>query len=174
MIVNGFLKKTLHKQINEIINLSLEKKQKIAFAESCTGGLLSAMITEFSGVSEIFECSIVSYSNQAKIDFLGVKKRSLDLFGAVSEEVALEMANGLIKLANVDITVAVTGIAGPNGGNDNKPVGTVYIALVTLEKKKVKKFQFRGNRSQVRFETVLMVFKMILEELNNIRSNNKI
>lgn len=173
MIVNGFLKKTLYKQINEIINLSLEKKLKIAFAESCTAGLLSALITEFSGVSEIFECSIVSYSNQSKIDFLGVKKRSLSIYGAVSEEVALEMANGLIKLANVDLTIAVTGIAGPNGGNDNKPIGTVFIGLVTLDKKKVKKFQFKGSRSQIRFETTSMVFEMILEELKNLRSNNK-
>ncbi len=173
MIVNGFLKKNLHKKINEIINLLLEKKLKIAFAESCSGGLLGALITEFSGVSEIFDCSIVSYSNQSKIDFLGVKKRSLDLFGAVSEEVALEMANGLIKLANVDITVAVTGIAGPTGGNNNKPVGTVYIALVTLDKSKVKKFQFKGSRSQIRFETTYHVFEMILEELKNIRCYNK-
>ncbi|GDX35518.1 hypothetical protein LBMAG18_00290 [Alphaproteobacteria bacterium] len=173
MIVNGFLKKNLHKKINEIINLLLEKKLKIAFAESCSGGLLGALITEFSGVSDIFDCSIVSYSNQSKIDFLGVKKRSLDLFGAVSEEVALEMANGLIKLANVDITVAVTGIAGPTGGNNNKPVGTVYIALVTLDKSKVKKFQFKGSRSQIRFETTYHVFEMILEELKNIRCYNK-
>lgn len=169
MIVNSFLKKTLYKQINEIINLSLEKKLKIAFAESCSGGLLSALITEFSGVSEIFECSVVSYSNQAKIDFLGVKKRSLDLYGAVSSEVALEMANGLIKMANVDFTIAVTGIAGPNGGTNDKPVGTVYIALVSLDKKNVKKFQFNGNRSQIRFETVSMVFEMILEELKNFK-----
>lgn len=169
MIVNGFLKKTLNTKVNEIINLCSQKKIKIAFAESCSGGLLSALFTEFAGVLEIFDCSVVSYSNQAKIDFLGVKKRSLDLYGAVSQEVALEMANGLIKIANVDLTIAITGIAGPSGGSLDKPVGLVYIALVSLDKKNVKKFEFKGNRSQIRFQGVEMVLTMILDELKAIK-----
>lgn len=169
MIVNGFLKKTLYAQVNEIIELCIQNKIKIGFAESCSGGLLSALFTEFAGVSEIFDCSIVSYSNQAKIDFLGVKNKTLELYGAVSQQVALEMASGLIKIANVELTVAITGIAGPSGGSDNKPVGTVYIALVSLDKKNIKKFEFKGNRSQIRFKAVSMVLEMILEELKTFK-----
>ena len=111
MIINGFLQKSLMHKAQNIFENCLQKKIKIGFAESCTGGLLSALFTEIPGSSKVFEIGLVTYSNQAKIDFLGVSKKTLDRYGAVSKEVAQEMANGVLKNCHVDLAISITGIA---------------------------------------------------------------
>lgn len=123
-------------------------------AESCTGGLLSARLVNVPGVSEIYKSGLVTYSNKAKRKLLGVKKATLQKYGAVSEQTAEEMAKGAATLTKADVAVAVTGIAGPDGGTKEKPVGTVYIACAVKGKTVVKKYQFSGNRSKVREATV--------------------
>lgn len=123
-------------------------------AESCTGGLLSARLVNVPGVSEIYKSGLVTYSNKAKRKLLGVKKATLQKYGAVSEQTAEEMAKGAAALTKADVAVAVTGIAGPDGGTKEKPVGTVYIACAVKGKTVVKKYQFSGNRSKVREATV--------------------
>ena len=106
----------------------IDKKKKVATAESCTGGLVSKRITEVSGASSVFECGVCSYANRIKNKLLGVNQHTLDTVGAVSKETAEQMATGVMKLADADFGVATTGIAGPTGGTDEKPVGLVYIA----------------------------------------------
>ena len=107
----------------------IEKKQKAATAESCTGGLVSKRITEVSGASAVFECGVCSYANRIKNKLLGVNRHTLDTVGAVSEETAEQMASGVMKLADADYGVATTGVAGPTGGTKEKPVGLVYISV---------------------------------------------
>ncbi len=112
-----------------VADLLKEKKLTVATAESCTGGLVAALLTEIPGASAYFYGSIVTYANDAKKRFVGVKEETLELFGAVSEETAREMVEGLIAATGVDAGIAVTGIAGPEGGSDDKPVGTAYVAV---------------------------------------------
>jgi PncC family amidohydrolase len=153
-------------KINKIISSLTKKKLKIGFAESCTGGLLSTFFTEIPGISEIFECSIISYSNQSKIDYLGVKKQSLTNFGAVSSQVAEEMAEGLLKNSNIDIAISITGIAGPLGSSPTKPIGLVYISFISFEKKITKKYNFHQmNRSEVRLNSVIKALEIIEENI---------
>ncbi len=107
----------------------MEQKLTIACAESCTGGMFAAALTDIAGISECFDRGIVTYSNEAKIQELGVKPETIETYGAVSEETALEMAAGIRRVSGTDIGISVTGIAGPGGGTDEKPVGLVYIGL---------------------------------------------
>ena len=132
-----------------------EHKLKMAFAESCTGGLIASKMTNISGASEVFWGSIVCYDNSIKKNVLGVTEKSLQSFGAVSEEVACEMAIGVLKLCQVDIAVAITGIAGPTGGSFEKPVGTVVIATakkISHDKitTQVNRYQFPGDRMRLK------------------------
>jgi len=122
-----------------IVRILTNKKKMLAVAESCTGGLVANRITNVPGASVVFWGGIVSYANEAKMKVLGVSKQSLQNFGAVSEQVAKEMAEGLKKLSGTDYTIAITGIAGPTGGSPEKPVGTVFIAVSTTEKTIVRK-----------------------------------
>ena len=110
------------------------KNLKIATAESCTGGLISKMITDVSGASGVFDCGVCSYANEIKEKVLGVSTEALRTYGAVSEAVALQMAEGVRKLSCADIGISTTGIAGPTGGTELKPVGTVYIGVSTVSK----------------------------------------
>lgn len=121
----------------------------IATAESCTGGMLASSIVDISGCSGIFYEGIISYSNNSKIDRLGVNVETLSSYGAVSEETAIEMADGLLR-QNVAIGVSTTGIAGPDGGTYNKPVGLVYIAVVSENGTDVYENIFKGSRNEVR------------------------
>lgn len=125
-------------------------KMTMAVAESCTGGLISSRITDVSGSSDYFSMGIVAYSNKIKEDALGVSHRSLQKYGAVSRQVAAEMAKGTRLLAGSDIALSVTGIAGPGGGTRSKPVGLVYIGLATNNKQVVKKFLFKGSRKKIK------------------------
>ena len=122
----------------------------IATAESCTGGMLGAVLTQEPGSSDFFLGGVVSYSNTLKEKFLGVKPHTLETFGAVSAETALEMAGGIREYANSDLGVSITGIAGPGGGSQEKPVGLVYIGLATPDGIEACKFQFHGGRDSVR------------------------
>lgn len=139
-------------------------KLKIATAESCTGGLISKMLTDVSGSSEVFDCGIVSYSNEIKMSVLGVKKETLDLYGAVSEQTVREMSEGALRISGADISVAVSGIAGPVSDNTNKPVGLIFIAVNYNDKITVKKLnnQFdvnirENNRNSAANEALMLV-----------------
>jgi len=133
-----------------IINLLKEKHLTISLAESCTGGLLSKMLVDVPSVSEVYNEGIVVYSYEAKIKYLGVKKSTLDQFGAVSEQVALEMALGSKNNANSDVAISITGIAGPGGGTVEKPVGTVHIGIVFGSRQYHYKLELSGTREKIR------------------------
>ncbi len=130
-------------------------------AESCTGGLLAAKLTGVPGVSEVFKSGQVTYSNKAKHRLLGVKKHSLGKHGAVSENVAKEMAKGAAVSSRADVAVAITGIAGPDGGSPEKPVGLVYIACSVCGKVKVKEYNFTGNRNKIRESSVIAALTLM-------------
>lgn len=114
----------------EVARKLRDKGLTLSSAEACTGGLFAARLTDLAGSSRFFDRSIVTYSNQAKLDHLGVKSETLEKHGAVSPETAIEMAEGLARASGSDVCISVTGIAGPNGGTEEKPVGTVFIAVV--------------------------------------------
>ena len=152
--------------LKKISNLLKEKNLTIATAESCTGGLISHSITNFPGSSDYFDRGIVSYSNNAKTELLDVSKDLLEKYGAVSEQVAKAMAEGVRCKSNVDIGLATTGIAGPTGGTIEKPVGLVYIAVSKADKTIVKQFQFSNDRLQNKESTCNAALQMLLELLN--------
>lgn len=133
----------LEKMVGEILK---ERKLKLGVAESCTGGLISNRLTNIPGSSEYFDCGLVTYSNAAKMRLLGVSNGILDAFGAVSAETARAMAEGLLKNHNVDIGLSVTGLAGPDGGEEGKPVGLVYIGLVAEGFVTHVEYRFASNR----------------------------
>lgn len=144
-----------------VVNLLLANHLTVTTAESCTGGLLSAKLTNVPGVSEVFKSGHVTYSNKAKHKLLGVKKPSLDKYGAVSENVAKEMVKGAAASAKADVAIAVTGIAGPDGGSEEKPVGLVYIACSVCGKIKVKAYHFSGNRNKIRENSVIAALTLM-------------
>jgi len=127
-----------------------KKKKTLAVAESCTGGLICSRITNIGGSSEYFIAGIVAYSDGIKQNVLGVSAESLQKYGAVSRQAALEMAKGVRFLSGADIGLGITGIAGPSGGTKTKPVGLVYIAFVSKKKQLAKKFLFKGSRKDIK------------------------
>lgn len=138
----------------------------LALAESCTGGLVSTLLTEVPGASAFLQCSAVVYANRAKQDLLGVGDDLLQQHGAVSEACALAMAQGIRRAAGSDLALAVTGIAGPGGGSEEKPVGTVYLALCADGLEQVKGYRFGGHREQVRLLAANMALDWIRRHLN--------
>jgi len=148
-------------ELSTLLGERLKKKGlKIATAESCTGGGIAQAITEIPGSSAWFDRGFVTYSNLSKVEMLGVKQSTLEQYGAVSEQVAIEMVKGALINSDSDIAVAVTGVAGPGGGVEKKPVGTVYIANGKNEEKVVcKKYQFDGSRNNVRRMTIISALK---------------
>lgn len=141
---------------------------KISTAESCTGGLIAAAITEVPGSSAWFDRGFVTYSNRAKTELLKVKPETLEQFGAVSTETAHEMAAGALANSDAEWVIAVTGVAGPGGGGSDKPVGTVYIAWQNKHKfLHVERFQFTGNRQQVRRQTAVTALSNLIDYLCN-------
>ncbi|WP_307761627.1 nicotinamide-nucleotide amidohydrolase family protein [uncultured Succinatimonas sp.] len=156
-------------------NLELAKKishvfsnnhKMIATAESCTGGLISAYITAIAGSSRYFDRAFVTYSNEAKCQMLGVKAQTLYKYGAVSLETAKEMAEGAIANSNADIAVSVTGIAGPDGGTKEKPVGTVCIGICAKGNDSFAEvFCFKGSREEIREQTVKEALSLVLKAL---------
>lgn len=151
--------------MNRLTTLLKQFSLKISVAESCTGGNLSALLTQKSGASEYFERGFITYSNQAKIDMLGVNSSTLNEFGAVSEEIAAEMVRGVILHSSSDIGVAITGISGPTGGTKAKPVGTVCFGFFVLDKYFTLTQNFTGNRRQIVQKSINFVVKILLTEL---------
>ena len=139
------------------------KGLKLSLAESCTGGMIASEITDLSGSSEFFLGSAVTYSNESKENILGVSRPSLIEFGAVSESVAKEMALGSLKVYGSDIAGSVTGIAGPNGGTPQKPVGTVWMAVTDGKRTAAYENHFEGSRKDVREQTVRVLIEHLIE-----------
>ena len=147
----------------KLINLLKKKKLKISFAESCTGGLLSSIITSNAGSSKVFDLGLVTYSNQAKQKILKVPNKIIKKYGAVSVQCCLSMVNNLSKISNSHINISITGIAGPKGGTRKKPVGLVFIGLKFKRRIFVNRYLFK-NKSRKNFQkiTVNTVLKTIL------------
>ena len=144
----------------------LEKKNiKVSTAESCTGGLVAAALVNVAGISNWFEEGYVTYSNTAKQKLLGVDKDTLEQFGAVSEQTARQMAIGAAKAAGCQAAVATTGIAGPDGGTDEKPVGLVYIGAVVRDDVVIEKHIFKGDRADVRKQSTQAALELLEQML---------
>ena len=136
----------MKKLSQKTVKLLTRKKLKVSFAESCTGGLLSSAITSISGSSKIFALGLITYSNQAKINTLKVPKKIIIKHGAVSYETCLYMVKNLHKITKTNISVSITGVAGPKGGSKQKPVGLVYIGIKKGNKTLVKKYLFKNKK----------------------------
>ncbi|MDR7856212.1 CinA family protein [Tissierella sp.] len=153
----------------EIFEILMKRKHKIGFCESCTGGLISSRFSQIPGVSEVFDRSIITYSNLSKVEEVGVNQTTLEEHGAVSEETALEMAKGLLNKSNsLDIVLSVTGVAGPSGGTKEKPVGLVYLCISTRTSSKVIKCNFDGNRKSIQEKVSTRAFSELRKFLLNI------
>ena len=149
--------------MKHLVKILIKKKLKVSFAESCTGGLLTSSITSVSGASKIFNLSLITYSNQAKIKFLKVNKNIIKKYGAVSHECCLAMVNNLSKISKANINVSITGIAGPNGGTKQKPVGLVYIGIKRGSKTQINKCFFKNKtRSTIQKATVKKALKLVI------------
>ena len=151
--------------MKRLITLLQKQNKKIAVAESCTGGLITKMLTDVSGASSVFGYGVTAYANEAKQKLLGVKEETLNTFGAVSENTVREMALGVLELAEADISIAISGIAGPNNDGSTKPVGTVCIAVATAEKCYATTFVFAGKRGEIRRRAAKMALNMAYDEL---------
>ena len=150
----------------KIVKLLTKKKLTVSFAESCTGGLLAGSITSISGSSKVFNMGLVTYSNNAKVKLLKVPKKTITKYGAVSHETCLSMVKNLSKISKANISISITGVAGPNGGTKEKPVGLVYIGLKKESKIIIKKNLFKSKkRISIQKATVKQAFKMILNTL---------
>ncbi len=147
----------------KVVKLLRNKRLKISFAESCTGGLLSSSITSISGSSKIFTLGLITYSNQAKINILKVPKKIIIKHGAVSYQTCLSMVKNLNKISKTNIAVSITGIAGPKGGTKKKPVGLVYIGIIKRNKTLIKKFLFKNKkRNLIQRSAVNETLKLVL------------
>jgi nicotinamide-nucleotide amidase len=148
--------------IKNLVKKLIKKKLKISFAESCTGGMLASSITSISGASKVFNLGLVTYSNQAKIKILRVNKSIIKNYGAVSVECCKAMVINLAKISKADINVSITGIAGPNGGTKNKPVGLVFIGVKKSNKLVIFKNLFKSkSRNFIQKATVKKTLKII-------------
>ena len=147
---------------NKVVKKLIKKKLKISFAESCTGGLLSSYITSISGSSKVFNLGLVTYSNKVKIDVLKVPNKIISKYGAVSNECCISMVKNLSKISKTNISVSITGIAGPNGGTRLKPVGLVYIGIKKGNKIIIKENLFKNkNRILIQKATVIASLEII-------------
>lgn len=153
---------------NVVSEILCNNKLSVSTAESCTGGMIAASLISYPGISDVFKEGAVTYSNESKMKRLGVSKETLDRYGAVSEETAREMAIGIAREANTDISISTTGIAGPGGGTDEKPVGLVYIGVFIKGKVVVNKFNFTGNRERIRRKTTMNALNILRKELLKI------
>jgi nicotinamide-nucleotide amidase len=156
---------TTHEQVATLATALRSRGLMLATAESCTGGLIAAACTEVSGSSDWFERGFVTYSNAAKTELLGVPAALIEQHGAVSEPVARAMAAGALVHSRAQLSVAVTGVAGPNGGSADKPVGTVWLAWATPASVTAERWLFPGDRTAVRQATVVQALAGLLERL---------
>ena len=147
---------------NKLVKKLIQKKLTISLAESCTGGMLSSVITSISGSSKVFHLGLITYSNKAKMDILKVPKKIISKYGAVSKECCLSMVKNLSKISKAGISVSITGIAGPNGGTKLKPVGLVYIGIKKGNKIIIKKNLFKSQkRISIQKASVITSLKII-------------
>ena len=153
-------------KVQTLSQLLTDQSLTLSVAESCTGGSLSALLTSISGSSTYFDRGYITYSNEAKIDMLDVDTEILERFGAVSEQTAFEMVNGVIQNSHSDIAVSITGIAGPTGGTVEKPVGIVYFGFYVKDKYFVKTQHFSGDRETVVASSVDFVIQTLVDELS--------
>ena len=154
----------MKKLSQKVVKLLSKQRLKISLAESCTGGLLSSSITSISGSSKVFTLGMITYSNQAKINILKVPKRIIMKHGAVSYETCLSMVKNLNKISKTNISVSITGVAGPNGGTKKKPIGLVYIGIKKANKILIKKFLFKvKKRNIIQKATVNKALNMIIK-----------
>ena len=148
---------------NKVVKKLIQRKLKISFAESCTGGMLSSIITSISGSSKVFDIGFVTYSNIAKINILKVPKKIINKHGAVSNECCLSMVKNLSKISKSNISISITGIAGPNGGTKLKPVGLVYIGIKKGNKIVIQKHLFKNkDRVSIQKATTTEALKSVL------------
>lgn len=156
---------SLAKQVQKLL---IEKDMFLVTAESCTGGMIAVALTDLPGASKVFDRAFVTYSNEAKIEQLDVPVKTIESFGAVSEQTAIAMADGALQATSKSqISIAVTGIAGPDGGTANKPVGLVYIAIGSLDDDTtVFKHNFKGDREEIRDQAVAASFNHLIKALS--------
>jgi nicotinamide-nucleotide amidase len=160
----------INKQSEILFHNCLEKKLTVTTAESCTGGMIASSIVSVSGSSAIFKSSVVTYSNEMKSKILNIPLTLINENGAVSKVIAYTMAYNVLDLMNSDISIAVTGIAGPGGGRKNKPVGLVFIGIGTKQNIVTKRYLFKGNRLKIRQETTLESLKLSNKIIENFKS----
>ena len=157
---------TLTDQAQRVLDACKRARRMVALAESCTGGLVAACLTSLAGSSAVVERGFVTYSNEAKQDLLGVPAALLEAHGAVSAEVARAMAEGALSRARVDLAVAITGIAGPGGGTETKPVGLVFLATACRgAETRVERHVFSGDRTRVRLASAARALEMLRERV---------
>ena len=144
-----------------VVRLLKKHELTVTTAESCTGGLLAARLVNVPGVSDVFREGFITYANRSKRKILDVSKSTLKKYGAVSEQTAKEMATGGVFATDADVCVAITGLAGPDGGTEEKPVGLVYIACYLREKVRVERYQFKGNRNKIREQSVVKALDLL-------------
>jgi len=149
--------------VTRLSSLLLGRQQKVCTAESCTGGLIAKTFTDLAGSSDWFERGFVTYSNAAKNEMLGVPASIIEDYGAVSEPVANEMARGALRHSHASFAVAVTGVAGPGGGSEEKPVGTVWIAVASADEIVTDRYQFGGDREAVRAATLVAALEALID-----------
>jgi nicotinamide-nucleotide amidase len=167
LLYNYAMQKEIEFNNNKLSNLLRRNKLTISAAESCTGGLFSSYLTDISGASEYFLGSLICYSNQSKIKCLGVSEKIIEEHGAVSRQTAEQMARGLKNVFASDIAISVTGIAGPGGGSLKKPVGLIYICVLTdKDKCSSYKFNFKGSRLEIKKKTVSEMISLTIKHLS--------
>lgn len=152
-------------KVVEIIDRLKQTHHSISFAESCTGGRVASAFTAILGVSSVFNGSVVSYSNAIKHQWLGVENSIFEEFGAVSRECVEQMLRGVAKMTKSDYAIATSGIAGPDGGSELKPVGTVYIGVLTSDTIKITHNLFDGNREDIQTQATIRAIDMLYEQL---------
>ncbi len=151
--------------VKKVIDILSSRGHSLTFAESCTGGLIVSTFTAVAGVSSILNGAVVSYSNEIKSKWLGVKEETLIKYGAVSKDTVNEMLDGVIKLSNADGAIAVSGIAGPDGGTKEKPIGTVFIGVKYLDRVIIKRFNFIGSRVEIQREATTTAIELFIKIL---------
>lgn len=159
---------TTDQLLQEMADLLIKNGKTVSTAESCTGGYISHLITSKSGSSVYYKGSVISYSNEVKVNLLGVNSVTIESYGAVSKQTAEEMAKGAIQILKTDYAIAVTGIAGPSGGTLNKPVGTVWIAVADEDSVVCKLFNFNGDRGENIRSASHAAIRSLIERLNTL------
>lgn len=166
-LVGSYIFSDAHHGMEDVVGHMLaERNLTLSVAESCTGGMIGHRLTNVPGISQTFQGGIVVYSNQSKMDILNVREETIEKYGAVSDQTVREMAGGVRKFLKTDLGLAVTGIAGPDGGTKEKPVGTVHIGLATEDDTFSRKYRFWGNREQVKTNTSMMALDWVRRWLN--------